>query len=201
MTNAELHAALITEGSDFARSLAASLTRYGRLSDKQMYWANRLACPKPTVESIDFTAVVALIAKARAKGAKRVSLNFATHGGIEVKYASGGKNAGGLWVTDGKPFGQNRLYGSVAAGSNDLVLRRDVMGISGLLDALKGIATDPIAAAVESGRVTGCCCFCSRTLTDAGSVEHGYGPTCAEKYGLPWESKTNAEFIAEAVGA
>ena len=29
------------------------------------------------------------------------------------------------------------------------------------------------------------CCFCGRPLTDASSRQFGWGPTCAEKYGLP----------------
>lgn len=191
MTLSALRAALIAEGSDFARSLADSITRYGRLSDKQMYWAMRLTAPKPSVDSIDFAKVVALVDRARAKGAKRIALTF---GDIEVKFAAGGRNAGGLWVTDGKPFGSNRLYGSVAAGSTALVLRREAGEV---VDALRTIAADPTAAAVKHGKVSGCCCFCARPLTDAGSVEHGYGPTCAEKYGLPWQSKTSRKFVEE----
>lgn len=191
MTNNELHAALVTEGSDFARSLAASLRQYGRLSEKQMYWALRLAKPMPEVQSLPFAAVVSLIDRARERGAKRIALRF---GDIEVKYATGGRNAGGLWVTDGQPFGSSRLYGSVAPGQTDLVLRRDA---STVIEALRSVAADPIAAAVTHGRVSGCCCFCSRPLTDAGSIEHGYGPTCAEKYGLPWASKTQKRFVQE----
>ena len=30
------------------------------------------------------------------------------------------------------------------------------------------------------------CCFCARALTDETSRLHGYGPTCAENYGLPY---------------
>lgn len=191
MTLSALHTALLAEGSDFARSLADSITRYGRLSDKQMYWAMRLTAPKAAADTLDFTKVVALVDRARSKGAKRIALNF---GPIEVKFASGGKNAGGLWVTDGLPFGQNRLYGSVAAGATALVLRREAGAV---IEALRLVADDPQAAAIRHGRVTGCCCFCSRPLTDAGSVQHGYGPVCAEKYGLPWESKTNREFVEE----
>jgi len=32
------------------------------------------------------------------------------------------------------------------------------------------------------------CCFCGIELTDRRSVEHGYGPICAEKWGLPWDN-------------
>lgn len=42
------------------------------------------------------------------------------------------------------------------------------------------------------GKEQGFCCFCSRTLTNDGSLEHGYGPICAEKYGLPWVGYSTA---------
>lgn len=39
------------------------------------------------------------------------------------------------------------------------------------------------------GRDTSTCQFCMRPLTDereGNSIERGYGPVCASKYGLPW---------------
>lgn len=40
--------------------------------------------------------------------------------------------------------------------------------------------------AKEWGDLYGCCIFCSRDLTDERSINAGYGPTCADKRGLPW---------------
>lgn len=40
--------------------------------------------------------------------------------------------------------------------------------------------------AAKFGKLYGICCFCSRTLTDERSIGVGYGPVCAEHYGLPW---------------
>lgn len=51
------------------------------------------------------------------------------------------------------------------------------------------IEADPIAAAKLSGKLTSCCSFCSRELTDELSVKAGYGPICAEHWGLPWGGK------------
>lgn len=36
--------------------------------------------------------------------------------------------------------------------------------------------------AAREGKRMGACCFCSRTLTDPVSLEHGYGPICARHY-------------------
>jgi hypothetical protein len=53
---------------------------------------------------------------------------------------------------------------------------------------IKNFSADPAKIAMEYGRATGNCCFCARLLTDARSVTVGYGPICAENYGLPWGS-------------
>ena len=47
------------------------------------------------------------------------------------------------------------------------------------------IAQNPAAAAKEYAALMCRCSFCSQPLTDAGSVEVGYGPICAKHWGLP----------------
>jgi hypothetical protein len=51
-------------------------------------------------------------------------------------------------------------------------------------DLLLRFAADPIAEATNYGRLTGRCCFCGRSLTDENSTARGFGPICAERYGL-----------------
>lgn len=53
----------------------------------------------------------------------------------------------------------------------------------------------PAASAVVKGRKYGACCFCGRTLDNASSVYHGYGPICADNFGLPWGDLPQAEPI------
>ena len=52
--------------------------------------------------------------------------------------------------------------------------------------ALRQVNEDPIGAARFYGHKTGNCSFCGRHLETKESVHVGYGPICAEKYGLPW---------------
>lgn len=57
------------------------------------------------------------------------------------------------------------------------------------LGLLCEIANDPEGSAKKYGHDTGRCCFCHRNLTDdksGKSVERGYGPICAERFGLVW---------------
>jgi hypothetical protein len=54
------------------------------------------------------------------------------------------------------------------------------------IHAILDFEADPIRHAKAYGTETGACCFCARELSTAESVGVGYGPICADKYGLPW---------------
>lgn len=54
---------------------------------------------------------------------------------------------------------------------------------------LIAVAQDPITAAKHYAALMGRCSFCGMELTDAGSVEVGYGPVCAKHWGLPHQPK------------
>lgn len=58
-----------------------------------------------------------------------------------------------------------------------------------ITERLVAFAKDPLKIAAEHGRLTGRCCFCNRHLQDERSTAVGYGPTCAEHYGLEWGVK------------
>lgn len=58
-----------------------------------------------------------------------------------------------------------------------------------VLGFLEELVANPEAIAAQHGKATGQCCFCSRLLTDdrdGYSVDVGYGPVCASRYGLKW---------------
>lgn len=58
---------------------------------------------------------------------------------------------------------------------------------------LAALDLDPKNSLATSGRELGECCFCSKRLVDPRSVNHGYGPICADKYGLPWKDESPEE--------
>lgn len=49
------------------------------------------------------------------------------------------------------------------------------------------ILDNPLEFAKLQGQRYSYCVFCGRELTEKNSLTVGYGPICAEKYGLPWE--------------
>lgn len=51
------------------------------------------------------------------------------------------------------------------------------------------LALNPVGVTAALGKKEGQCCFCARPLTDdttGASIDRGYGPVCAKKWGLPW---------------
>jgi len=56
-----------------------------------------------------------------------------------------------------------------------------------LHDAIKAIHTNSLEALACFGQKFSYCCFCGTEITNKNSLAVGYGPICAEKYGLPWD--------------
>lgn len=65
-----------------------------------------------------------------------------------------------------------------------------------LLPEIDALLSNPISESALQGREYGRCCFCNRELDNEGSIFHGYGPICAEKWGLPWlPVMTNSDWL------
>ena len=61
-----------------------------------------------------------------------------------------------------------------------------------LLPEIDALLSNPISESALQGKEYGRCCFCNRELDNEGSIFHGYGPVCADKWGLPWLSVMKA---------
>lgn len=59
-------------------------------------------------------------------------------------------------------------------------------GEQAIVDRLIEFAKDPAGVARSHGHLTHHCCFCNIELTDPRSQLVGYGPICADHFGLPW---------------
>jgi hypothetical protein len=173
--------------SNFARSLAAGLIRYGSLTERQLAAAIRIAAePKakpaqaarPTVDVAGggFTALLAAFKRARSSGLKHPALTFEA---VTFKLASeSSKNPGCLYVTGGKAYGSD-YFGKVSPAG--------VFSPSGACPAsvqadVARIGLDPLGESVKHGKRTGSCACCNRPLSDPKSVYRGIGPICFEKF-------------------
>ncbi len=172
---------------DFCASIVSAWER-GRASDKQAHWIGvlweRHCAPKADVPQLDLSRLFALLQEARAKGLKRPFI-LASGGPFDPVRLSLSRDGEAVYVVD-KPSG---LYlGAVRDGK---FLPSGKAGLTAsdkaaLVAALGAMAADPAGQAAAYGHETGCCCFCARELTDKRSIAVGYGPICADHFGLPW---------------
>lgn len=187
--------------STFAMDLVKAYAR-GRLTERQRPWLHKLAleaagtkqpeAPRESVAGLE--PVRALLVRA-SEHLKFPKLTLDRDGRLLRLALAGAKSSapGSVNVTDGRPYGQNTWYGRINA---DGTFNAGRAADGWVLDTLRRLAADPAGFAREYGKATGACCFCNQALSTADSLAVGYGPVCAEHYGLPW-----GEDIDEALDA
>lgn len=186
--------------SEFVDSLIAHFNRRGEWSPGQRPWAHKLgyewkdrqdrvAEQTDTLEERKsderFPTLVALLQRAREKGIKYPKLTAEFDAGT-IRLSLAGAKArypGSINVTDGGSFEDGTFYGRIHTDGRFEAGRRCADWI---LAALTEFNADPAGQARLHGQRTGNCCFCRRHLETSESVTAGYGPVCADRYGLPW---------------
>jgi hypothetical protein len=178
-------------------SFAADLCRQafeGRrpLSGKQWAWIDRLVAKanRPAAKTVEVRGAIAeifaLFTRAAAAGLKFPKIRLAADDDTPVVFSRAGEKSrytGEIMVTDGGPFGSNRYFGRIDAAGY-LHEGRDLT--YSVRTLIENFAADPAGVAAIYGKRTGSCCFCRKELSTRESLAVGYGPICAEKFGLPW---------------
>lgn len=175
------------------RQFAQSLLSAPRLSEKQMFWVGKLveraAAPPPAPVKLggEFRAIRDMFTAAGRK-LKRPAILL--HDGTEpIRLSVAGDGArvpGSINVTTAGSFETRTWLGRILADGSYEPSRKAAPSVAALLTRF---SASPAVVAAECGKLMGACSFCSRPLTDARSVEVGYGPVCAENYGLAWGAK------------
>ena len=136
----------------------------------------------------DGSQIIRLFDKA-SESLKWPHFTFHLDDGCKIKFkrlSNKTRYPGSIIITNGKSFGHpdQRILGYIHLnGSVILNEMPDQLEIQIWL-----IITDPVEKIAINGMRYNHCCFCGIELTDRRSVEHGYGPICAEKWGLPWDN-------------
>lgn len=186
----------------FAESLLKQYAERGSLSEKQMYWVSKLAlvghpapvaAPAPAAPPIStqlangFNQVVALFDRAQAAGLAFPKIRLETEDGTKVvlrRLGASSNSPGFISVTDaGKSFQTRRYFGKVSPQGTFFGAPATTPGVAKLLQDL---ARDSAGTAALYGHKHSSCCFCGLELKTRESVAMGYGPICAQKFGLPW---------------
>jgi hypothetical protein len=206
LTDAEAaHIIGMTDPVGFAYDLVVAFSK-GRLSERQRPWLHKLALersqprPEPVAVELNLEPIVALLDKASAR--LRYPKLWLDTDDVRIRLSVAGPNsryAGDVMVTDGGPFGNNVWYGRITRDGKFVGSRAATQEI---MDTLVSLAADPTSFARLYGQRTGSCCFCGRELSTNESLHVGYGPVCADKWGLPWgDVPTTVEERAEEVRA
>lgn len=182
------------------RQFANSLAMKAKPSQAQEFWIYKLAedyinpTKKETVKGGEgFKKVAELFATALANGLNRRAIRLQIPGESENE----GKNPLEVKLTPASDKGRNsgyiyiKLNGDYMGKISPEGVFSPVMHCPNVLkDFVAEFGNNPVLIARQYGRMTSNCCFCGRNLDTAESNAVGYGPICAEKYGLPWGYET-----------
>lgn len=148
----------------------------------------------PAAVTANAAPIADFIRAARERGLKFPKVTFLGPQNAELTLTLAGAkstNPGAVFVKLAGDY-----MGSIAT---DGVVRGKLAYRPELLSLLQTIAADPATAAAAYGKLSGRCSFCRTRLTDdrtGSSVEVGYGPVCARRYGLPHAPKGKAKTLA-----
>lgn len=185
--NPAVHAWIIESAPtfDFARAMLEAVRKFGDLTQGQLTACENAVAKRAlraaervqqvaAAPVIDTTKIEAAFETARSGGFKKIWMNAA---GLKFSPApAAGSNAGAVYVKrtqGGEYLGKIKGGKFLCVAGNKSEIEAEVLQV----------ASDPKAAAVAHGRMTGNCAICSRQLTDPDSVAAGIGPICATKMG------------------
>lgn len=179
----------------FAQSLLDGFRRYGKLSPKQWEWVDKLLAnaqeaPKIAVIEIEgFSRVEAMLRQAAHNiNAPTIKLWDKDHGKVAIRFHNGEVKL--KWRVNDAPRWARIVHEGIAFNEKFPLP-------PSIIETVRKFAADPVEAAKRYGLEQKSCCFCGIGLTNASSRHHGYGPICADNFGLPWGDVPEQEFDAE----
>lgn len=152
------------------------------------FMRNTQRLEKRSTDLGDMNAILSLFDTAKSR-LKRPSV-ILDAGDTEIRLSVAGETSrfpGSINVTDTDPnFDTRKWFGRITLDGKFETSSRVIVPAE-CEKTLLAFAADPIGVAAAYGRKTGYCCMCNRKLKDKRSTELGYGPVCAENYGLQYK--------------
>jgi hypothetical protein len=183
-------AMLAKPGNGFVLSVAGKFGAYGRLTARQRAVLVDIARETAQADNTQqsgrqeaYADAFDAMRKAQSNGVQQPKIELGD--GYAVSLAPDG---GALFVRhEGEYVGAIKANGTERPQAS--AYSRRLFDAGAKLVAAFGMAPESFAASY--GHATSRCCFCRRELTDGRSVEVGYGPVCADRYGLVWGGTHN----------
>jgi hypothetical protein len=175
---------LVPKGNvDFATSIAQAKFP----SEKQMFFIKKFIDEiqnPPKSDKIAAKSIFDMFDTAM-KHLKYPKFSLKTEAGNDIRFSMNKKTPDVIYMNR-SGFGSD-FYGKIFRGEGkvDLAAAGRIIH-DDLMKFLEEFCQKPIAYVAEFGKTTRNCCFCSKTLDTPESLAAGYGPICANHYGLPW---------------
>lgn len=203
---------------EFAHGLVSQWDKYGRLSDKQTPWVFTLLeraenatttgsmQPKKAEHAgINLSAspvkLFEIFDKAKANDIQSPVIRFmAGDDQLRMNLSKDGKLLHIVTQEQNDEGRRNWLAAIDREGVLRLTTKRKIP--EKLVETVHSFATNPSQAGKATGQRMKWCCFCARPLVTTDSLYYGYGPICAEKWGLEWgEARSHLkEDALDAIG-
>lgn len=175
------------------RQYAEALVRWSQPAARQaaaeagtQLAANRSAERSAMMTGLSLQRIAQLFAAAALRGLERPVIRLRhEEWRITITPAPAYSRNAGSYYVKAKSGTEQRIYCGRIAGDDGRFFASAECPLA-VQQALRDFSANPEEVARAYGRATGQCCFCGRELTDGRSVAMGYGPICAEHYGLPW---------------
>ena len=175
------------QGQPTPGALRAAATADARSEERQRSFNLGIALPR----------IVQLIGLARAAGLQSPKIRL-RKGEWRIKVYPApayGRHPGAFYVKASSATARNLYCGMIQPDGRFMATPDCPLDV---MTALREFNADPASVATAYGRALGSCCFCGLPLTDGRSVAMGYGPVCAQNYGLPWgDERTPSHVVAE----
>lgn len=192
---------LLEHKSHFAIDLIRA-HRSGRISENQKAWLHKIATEvcSPNRLRINLRRIRDLMFDAEKRVGSLKKTKITIHDG-ETKYRLSiagptSKRPGCVYVVCGEVFlGRINLEGHWEPQPYTVQHHKELHDSAETF--LVAMNKDPVGFAVSHGASSGICMFCSRRLDTKESVSVGYGPVCAENWGLPWGDKKTQEEVLQ----
>lgn len=173
---------------NFAGSLIANWRRDRRLTQTQQLWVDKLIAkaenpPPPPEPKVDATGITlsklsALFDKARKNDIQVPRIRTLMTDGTKVGF----KSKNGVIYIDVR----DHYYGKIDDAGR-LIRYNLIPYCQEVTDIAIAIGDNPSLFGKAHGQRLKWCMFCGTELRTTESLYYGYGPICAEKWGLAWD--------------
>lgn len=185
----------------FAEDLYQNYLTRGSLTFRQWEWVSKLTDRVRGVEPIygSFDPILVMFRLAGAHGLKKPKVRLLSKEDryVQLNFKPGEKDEKtvDVYVDGWQGHGHRKFAGWI---HKDRIVPYSLDRMTDdVRNVIQDLALDPLGTAKAMAGKLGVCMYCGQRLSDDRSKKAGYGPICADHWGLPWGDEDDQEKIKE----